>query len=306
MSATIVHSQLPAGPVRAFVRRHVLSVFFLLVFALTWPLLIADALGSQGVLSFRLPFGALLLTGYMPACAALVATALADGKAGVGVLLRKLLIWRVGVPWYGVALFGFAVICLAVVLLHGLVDGLPVRSLLAADVADVPGVELALNIAVLFGVSLLINTEEVAWRGFALPHLQARWNALTASVLLGLVWALFHLPLFYTLTGSSQADRSMAAFALQTVALSVIFTWLYNNTRGSVLLASLLHASINTWSRVFPIDHGGARVDWLMAGMLCLVAVILILAFGAQHLTRRGQRIEAASAARAPSIMPAT
>lgn len=292
MSATIVRSQPPAGSVRAFARRHALPLFFLLVFALTWPLLIADALGSQGVLSFRLPLGALLLTGYMPACAALVTTALADGKAGVGKLLRKLLIWRVGVPWYGVALFGFAVICLAVVLLQGVVDGLPVRSLLAADVADFSGVELALNVALLFGVSLLINGEEVAWRGFALPRLQARWNALSASILLGLVWALFHLPLFYTLTGSSQADRSMVAFALQTVALSVIFTWIYNNTRGSVLLASLLHASINTWSRVFPIDHGGASVDWLMAGMLWLAAMALVLTYGAQHLTRRGQRIE--------------
>ena len=114
---------------------------------------------------------------------------------------------------------------------------------------------------------------------------------------MGLVWALFHLPYFFTL-GSSQTDMPPLSFTLRVIGLSVLFTWLYNNSRGSVLLAYLLHAAVNTWTRVFPIDHAPPLVDWLSTGVTCLVAVVVLVAFGAEHLTRNGRRLRHPEAVR--------
>ena len=117
---------------------------------------------------------------------------------------------------------------------------------------------------------------------------------------MGLVWALFHLPYFFTL-GSSQTDMPPLSFTLRVIGLSVLFTWLYNNTRGSVLLAYLLHAAVNTWSRVFPIDHAPPLADWLSTGVTCLAAAAVLAAFGAEHLTRNGRRVRHPAAARETS-----
>lgn len=298
MSTTNVGSKRASGLFTSFVQRHTLPVFFVLVFVLTWPVEIIDALGSHGILSFRPSvFLQLLFVAYMPSVAALIVTALTSGGAGVRALLKKLLIWRVGVQWYAVALFGFALICFSSVILYNLLSGASPLPLLASDAANASGLQLTVNIIFILLVSAVINGEELAWRGFALPRLQTRWNALPSSIILGVIWALFHLPLFYTL-GSSQWDMSLLGYTVQLVGASVIFTWLYNNTRGSVLLAMLMHASLNTWTRVFPVDRAPALVNWLMAGVTCLIAVILVLLFGARHLRRDGKRIQDAEVTR--------
>ena len=280
-------------PFASFVQRHALPVFFVLVFTLTWPLQIVDALGSHGVFSFRVSLLLqLLLVAYMPTVAALIVTALTDGRAGLRALLRKLLIWRVGLHWYVIAVFGYALVCCSAVILgNALSDGPPVP-LLGPDAAKYSGLQLMLMVPVLFLVVTLTNGEELAWRGFALPRLQTRWNALTSSMILGLIWAVFHLPLFFTLTGSSIDGMSAVSKSIQLIGASVIFTWLYNHVRGSVLLAYLLHGAANTWTRVFPMDQAPPLVGWMMTGIICLIAVILVSVFGATHLTRTGQRIQ--------------
>jgi uncharacterized protein len=155
-------------PLALFVQRHTLPVFFVLVFVLTWPLEILDALGSHGVLPFRPSIlFQLLFVAYMPV-AALIVTALTSGRVGVLALVKKLLVWRVGLHWYGVALFGFAIICLSAVILYNFVNGTAPLPLL---VADVLGLELILSGIVFLLVSAVINGEELAWRGFALPRL---------------------------------------------------------------------------------------------------------------------------------------
>jgi membrane protease YdiL (CAAX protease family) len=139
----------------------------------------------------------------------------------------------------------------------------------------------------------LINGEELAWRGFALPRLQGKYNALTSSIILGVIWGLFHLPLFFTVTGSSQADMSFVPFLVSTSILSVLFTWLFNNTRGSVLMAYLLHAATNTWTRVFAIDHSvNPHVSQALTGITALIVVIVIVTTGAENLSRKNVRIQ--------------
>ena len=118
-----------------------------------------------------------------------------------------------------------------------------------------------------------------------------KYNALTSSLILGVIWALFHLSLFFTVTGSSQAEWSFPSFLLSTVGLTILYTWVFNNTRGSVLLAYLFHAAANTWSQVFSIDYANQRVNWMLTGVIVFVAVVIIVTMGAENLSKSAERI---------------
>ena len=282
------------SPIRdSFVQRCPLLTFFVLAIGMTWVFMITDALGSHDVLHFRLPIPLLVVMGYMPTLAAVIVARQTQGKEGVRALFRKLLIARVGVRWYFFAIFGLALMYVAAILLYNQFSGLPAVPLISDKTPPHNSVlELIPQIVVLFLIVGIVNGEELAWRGFALPRLQQKYNALTSSLILGVIWSAFHLPLFFTLTGSSQADWSFPSFLISTIALTVLYTWMYNNTRGSVLMAYLLHAASNTWSQVFSIDHANAALNWIVAGLLALAAVIVVLIAGVENLSRNQNRIQ--------------
>jgi len=125
-----------------------------------------------------------------------------------------------------------------------------------------------------------------------MPHLQAKYNALTSSIIMGVLWSVFHLPLFFTKTGSSQADMSFLSFTVSTVSISILYTWLLNNTRGSVLLAYLFHAAQNTWSWIIAVDHASSLVNWSGAWILLVLAIIVVITNGAENLSRITTRIQ--------------
>ena len=276
-------------------RRHELVFFFALVFLLTWPLQVIDALGSHGVLPFRIPFWMqLIIVAYMPTVAAIIVAALAEGRVGVRELLGKLLIWRVGARWYALAIFGYAVLCGGAIIVGNILSESPTFPLLSNDLFKGSSLQWLIMLPVFFLIITLTNGEELAWRGFALPRLQACWNALNSSLILGLIWVAFHLPLFLTLMDAEVGLNfmAMASKSLQLVGASIIFTFLYNHTRGSVLLAYLLHGAANTWTRIFPIDQAPAHIGWWLTVFICATAVLLVLIFGAHNLSRNGQRIQ--------------
>jgi membrane protease YdiL (CAAX protease family) len=276
-----------------FVQRYPLPAFFLLAFGLTWIFMIADALGSHEILPFRLPLPLMIVMGYMPTLAAVIVTGITKGKNGIRALLGKLLIARVGLRWYAVAIFGLIVIYIGTITLYNAMGIAPASPFLSEKTPPFSSpLELIPRIIVLFLIVGIINGEELAWRGFALPRLQAKHNALTSSLILGVIWSLFHLPLFFTRTGSSQTDWSFSSFLLSTVAITILYTWIYNNTRGSVLLAYLFHAAANTWTQVFSIDHANQTVNWILTGLMVLVALVVVLAAGAENLSRTRVRIE--------------
>ena len=275
----------------SFVQRHPLIAFFLLAIGLTWIFLVTDALGSRGIIPFRLPLPLLLVMGYMPTLAAVLVTGATKGLAGIGALFRRLLIARVGWPWYAFAIFATAVVSVVTVALYNALSVGQAVPILSAKTTSLSGPMLITSILLLFLISGIINGEELAWRGFALPRLQAKYTALQSSLILGPIWALFHLPLFFT-TGSSQEHMSFVGFLVSTTALTVLFTWLFNNTRGSVLLAYLFHASQNTWTQVFTVDHAQRGLDWIMAGLFALLALVVVLAAGPRHLSRSASRIQ--------------
>jgi membrane protease YdiL (CAAX protease family) len=274
------------------VQKYPLTIFFALAIGLTWTFMIADALGSQGILPFRLPLPLMLVMGYMPTLAAVIVVGRTRGKAGVRALFRKLLIWRVGMHWYLFGLFALPVVFVLAIVLYNAIVPSAQLPILSEQMPYASPLQLVLSLVPMFLVFTLVNGEELAWRGYATPQLQARYSALTASLIMGVIWTIFHLPLFFTRTGSSQSDWPFASFLVSTVALTVLYTWMLNNTRGSVLLAYLFHGSANTWTRVLSIDHVDPLVGWIVDGMLVLLAVIVVVYAGRENLSRSTKRIQ--------------
>lgn len=238
------------------VRRHPLVSFFVLAYALTWPLIPLVSLSP--LWGFPALFG--------PALAAVVVAAVGDGRAGLKDLIGRVVRWRVGAGWYVVVL------------------GLPAGLALAAA-----GLHLALGtdssiefggLSVLsFVVFVLIIGEELGWRGYALPRLLAGRSALSASLILGALWGAWHLPTFFV-PGAPQHGLPFSAFVLFTMAYSVLFTWVYLHTRGSVLIATLLHGAINFSQGLFLGGVDPARVYWLLAAVYGVAALALVAAAG--------------------------
>lgn len=276
----------------SLVQRYPLPVFFALAIGLTWIFMITDALGSHGILPFRLPLPLMVVMGYMPTLAAVIVVGLTRGREGVRALFRKLLITRVGIGWYLFAIFAIAAVAVIAVVLYNNFGNGPALPILSSNVPDLPVWQLALTILPMFLVIGIVNGEELAWRGYAVPQLQQKYNALTSSIIMGVIWSVFHLPLFFTVTGSSQAEMSIVSFTISTVSLSILYTWMLNNTRGSVLLAYLFHASANTWSQVFSVDHSNRFIDWSVTGLLVILAVIVVAAAGAENLSTKNTRIQ--------------
>jgi membrane protease YdiL (CAAX protease family) len=115
--------------------------------------------------------------------------------------------------------------------------------------------------------------EEFGWRGLALPVLQDRFGWRAASLGLGLVWGVWHLPLFF-IDGTAQDRIPPALFMLSVVAMSVVFAWLVNRTAGSVVSALVLHTAINFWPSVVPVlpTEGSYRAYAFVVAMLALLA----------------------------------
>jgi membrane protease YdiL (CAAX protease family) len=243
--------------ITAFVRRHPLIAFFALAYALTWPVIPLVAVSP--LLGLPALFG--------PALAAIIVSAVTDGKSGLRCLLGRLVRWRVGGRSYAVALGLPMVLALATAGLHLLLG--------AQTSVDFGGLSV-LN----FLVFALIVGEELGWRGFALPRLLAERSALAASLIVGALWGAWHLPTFFV-PGAPQYGLPFSAFLLLTVAYSVVIGWVFVQARGSVLIASLMHGAINLSQGFFLGGVDPAREYWLLAAVYGMAALVGALVFGA-------------------------
>jgi membrane protease YdiL (CAAX protease family) len=226
---------------------------------------------AKGLLPAEVPFVPLFYLGvYAPSIAALFVTRLVDGPRGVRMLLAGWGRWRVAIGWYLVALGAFPLAGLAAIALYARFGG---------DIDGDPPRLAPLVVLYLINATFGPIGEQVGWRGFALPRMQARHGALLASLLLGAVWGLWHGILWF-IPGAGQAAYPFWAYVLATVAQQVVFTWVYNATGGSLLLAALLHNSANTTlgvnaalGLVPPVPFFG-----LFAAALVVVAIMVAVA----------------------------
>jgi uncharacterized protein len=254
-------------------KQYPLAAFFVVAFAFTWIVLAPAVLAAQGIISLSVSAALLITLGTLgPAVAALAVTAAGCGRTGVRALLAQAGRWRVKPIWYAVALIGPALIMLAAFLLWRLLGGPSLSSPPAAAWFSIPILVAVLLIPALF--------EEIGWRGFALPRLQSRYGPLPASLIVGMAWALWHAPIWY-IPEAGFHTLPFGVFVLFTVAMSILFTWLYTGAAGSVLLPALAHAAINAmplpWNTAVSLLPEGDRGLHLQIPVTVVLVVLALL-----------------------------
>lgn len=260
----------PQNGFKAFVGRNQLLVMYIIMFVLAWPGLIWEALFSRGLAPIQSPLVVSILTGWGPGIAAITVTAIVLGKSGVKDLMRRFLVWKVGVQWYAVAFFLLAAVILG---------GIGMQILFGGTVPVIPAKEAsALNIVLgfilLIVVGFLLNTEEVAWRGFVLPRLQATYGPLLAGILLVIPESLLHLPYFWNKDVDFYQTVGVFWFTAFSVAAVFIYTFVFNKTRGSLLLVTIMHASQNAWSNL--LSDNTLRPFQYTVALMWMIALALI------------------------------
>jgi membrane protease YdiL (CAAX protease family) len=249
-------------------------LFFVLTLGLMLLLGGLAILGAQGRVALPVPPLALLAIGGVgPTLAAVALAALEGGRAGVRALLARAARWRVPLRWYAVALLGPVGVVVTAFLL-GLALGGPLPPAPPAAVwSSLP------LLALVFLVLALL--EEIGWRGYAQDRLQRRLGVLAASLVVGLIWAVWHLPQWWIPETGQAAKWSFAVFAAGTVAQAVALAWLYNGALRSVLLVALAHAAINLapepWAaawRLMPEAERGPYPSVLIAAVWVAAAAV--------------------------------
>jgi len=285
-----------SAPRQNLLARFPLISFFVMAYAFTWIVLAPwvlseDGLGLLpyklgGVASALLDAASILLG---PTVSAFIMTATTEGRAGIRRLLRRCVLWRVGLRWYLFAFIGVPVILVlgATVILPGGLASIEYQD------AGYFLTYLITFIYVLFLGGPLF--EEIGWRGFALPRLQPLHGPLVGSLTLGLLWGPWHLPKYlipsWAATSGGSSPLGIVKFCLFAIAVTIIFTWVFNNTKGSVLMAILLHTSINSPFLPFSVSPGpsvdpSAAINVLLLsfGVVALLIVALTRGrLGYQH-----------------------
>jgi len=249
-------------------------MYFLAAFVLTWAVWVPRALVQQGLLDWDWPVLLGKAWTYSPALAAVAVTAALAGRLGLRRLGGALVRWRVGWSWYALVLLGPFALSAPAMLLHERLTGQP-----APWPAQHPGDLLVFPLLILILALTDGIGEEVGWRGYALPRLQKWLTPTMASVLLAVVWAAWHLPLLWT-HGASLEGRSFLLLLVQLIPTAILFTWVFNHTRGSVLIAILLHASQNLAGPLVPLLEEGLFTPYLLtvAFKWALAIVVLVAA----------------------------
>jgi uncharacterized protein len=273
----------------AWMRQHPIVAYFTFAFVVTWALHMPMVLGRQGlgIFPYEVPealFAILFILGAIagPTVGAFLVTNALDGKEGRRKLFRRYGQWRVGLPWYMLAIFGF-----------------PLIYLLAGSVVlgRVPLTEMAANSATFFSTYLpmllifpafITWGEEPGWRGFALTRMQEHYHPLLSGVVVGFIHALWHLPVFTFGSGPiALGPFDLSEFALNTamtIATAIVFTWVFNHAKGSILIAVLIHASSNTtqaWMSVlipsFPME---AATKMIQVSYIVVAVALIFMSNG--------------------------
>ncbi len=307
MSATTT-TRPPANPslLKRMVIDHPLVAFFVVAFVGGWIILLPTVLFESGfgLIPIDIPAPAVMLSFIPaamagPALGAFVVTRMVEGKEGTRQLLRRrILRWRVGIHWYLIAIFGVPIVyfvassfVLGAAPLDALIEKWPFLF-----TSYLPKVVMVFLIVSLW--------EEIGWMGFALPRLQDRYGPLVASVVLGVLWALWHLPAYFNSTqvvedkvGLGDLDRLLyllPLLILLATSTRIVMSWLFNVAMGSVIVVTLFHAAFNISNNELvtafmpQMKSMFANNEWMYAvsGVLALVLIVFTkgrLSYKAEH-----------------------
>ena len=253
-------------------RRFPTTAFFLAAYALTWSVWVPRALAQRGPLDWRWPVAAGQVWSYGPALAAVVVTAAVAGRPGLRRLGGALARWRVGWRWWTIVLLGPFALSGCAVALHASLTGQTARWPVARPAELLVYPVLILILALTDGLG-----EEVGWRGCALFWLLRRRGAAAASIILAILWAVWHLPLFWT-DRAPLEGRPFPLLMLALIPTSILFTWVYRHTGSSVLVAIVLHATHNLAGPPLPRADESLLTPFVLAVSLkwALATVVLL------------------------------
>ena len=279
--------------------RYPVTFYFLIAYAFSWLVWVPLALSQDGagLLSFRSPIGAsasVVAASFVgPFLSAFIMTGITEWREGIGRLLRQIVLWRVGLGWYLFTLIGIPMILvLGVIVLPGAIASFKG---LASLVSPRPWLS---QIVYVFLHGPL--GEEPGWRGFALPRLQRLHGPLVGSLILGPLWALWHLPFFWVPAWNFPPTLlNIVLFVIAAIPLTIVMTWVFNNTKGSVLMAILVHASFDMsfvilnllFTAPIVTDYGSTLPVLIGLGTFALLVIALTRGrLGYQHYLRRTER----------------
>ncbi len=249
----------------AWVQAHPITTFYLLAFVISWSGWVPSLGASAGIAFFRHPVWivCLILPALGPALAAKFTT---EWQGQTSVPIRNLFRWRVSPKWYVVA------VCLPL-LVVGVANGLSSLISPSVDLAPEHGAKLAIFLL----ISLAVNPwEEVGWRGFALQQLQMRYSPLTATLLVGILWGVWHLPIFFIHEGPMQmAMIPFWPWFLGILGWSMVMTWLFNHAGSSLLICALCHVAGNGFGALLGTDS-----FWALSLVKMGTALVLWLSYG--------------------------
>jgi membrane protease YdiL (CAAX protease family) len=255
---------------KAFELRN-LGYFFLMVFGLQAVKYGYSFFTGQGLSALNISPGIILavLGSWGPIIAAFVVTGITEGKSGIRNLWQRFWNRNMSVKWLLVVLLIIPAMELVSNLVSRMLNGIDYPFF---NLPNPPWMVISV-----FGSAFIFTGmfEEFGWRGYVLPRFQAKWNALTSSLILGVIWASWHFGQLFFPEGSN--PEPIWGFGIRIILETIIITWIFNNTKGSVLAASLFHAMVNT----APIGIGSAKVFY---GVHLLVVIIILLIFGAKKL----------------------
>ena len=236
--------------------------FFLLTFLITWGL---GALAIFLPAQFQALFGELKDTSPIyffaiaaPSISATILAFVQDGWNGLRSLYARLIRWRFDIRWYALILIGIPLTGWIATLIT---ESNPLRE------AGNPSQFLRLLVFVLITGPLC---EELGWRGFALPRLLNRFSPFTASLILGVIWGVWHLPSFF-LSGMVQKEMSVVLFVIYTPCLSILMSWVFQHTHGSVLSSVMIHYTVNICTAILGVTLPVLGIILLMASVFILV-----------------------------------
>jgi len=287
--------------VGAWIRSHRVASFFLLAYAISWSL---DA--SVLVLGMEPSWTRWIVSGFLSALGPAIAAGVVLSVSGESLRgwLGRVVRWRVHPKWYAAAVGIPAIVALGSGAVLQLLGG-PV------DFASFAFDPVSLGIGILLGTTIGGGQEELGWRGFAQPELQEQYGGLRAAVIVGVLWGGWHLPLFFDPTAihSQWPPSSQLAYFVGIVAFSILLAWVYNGSRGSILLAMLMHGTENAAGGLVPLDPERAIVegvpDWVAlapmnvshAVLVWLLALVVLGVTGTGLLARREMRARRRSSA---------
>ena len=264
---------------------HPIAAYFALALIGTWLFQLPIILSTDGLglIQYQVPFPIfvalfLLSTFAGPTVGAVVVTHALEGRAGVKRFFRRYVQWRVGILPYLIVLFGFPLLWLiAVSSQMGLV---PLQAIAAQPATYVT----SYLVGVLVFPAIIQWGEEPGWRGFALTRMQERYSPLVAALVVGLVHGIWHLPNYLMVGGPNAAGPfDPVKFGLNTLVvmvISIIFSWVYNRANQSILIAVLIHSSLNAAQAWVPrlVPNLPVQAEYVLLGLYGLTALILIIA----------------------------